>query len=592
MTLIIDYFLKGKSLMVKILVVEDETDIRKSIIDMLELDNHDVIEASDGKKGMALALENSPDLIISDVMMPGMNGHDFFAALKEHLATAHIPFIFLTALVSYEDVRDGMNLGADDYLAKPFNYQQLSHAVNTRLNKQAFEERLRLRQFAQQLVALQERERKTITKNLETDIQEPLNSLKMMLNLALQSQDLTQMATAAQLVEDISAETQNLSLRLSPTMIEQLNIISALTWLVEQYKQRHQLNIRFERSGFTPILSNTRKMGVYRIFDEILTNITQHAHANEIKLWVSIKEDRFFAEIRDDGIGFDIYEAMQGNTIGLRSLFERSALLEGTLDIQSIKNDGTHITLEIPVEVTNNDLPELHLAQEESASHNLSSRLNKQVRVIVADDHDLIRHGLRQLFSQDESILLVGEVATGIELLQITRQQDADVVLIDMMLEDSSGFEMIRAVKQQNPTIQIIAFSNYTQEVYAVEALQSGAKGYLLKNIHSLEIISAIHKVARGEKYICEVMADNVMNWIMNTRTDENILDIYQTLTSREREIMLLVVDGLTSNEVAEKLAISPRTVEKHRSNFMTKLDLKTTAQLMRFALEYGIIGK
>ena len=140
--------------MVRILVVEDEEKIRLSLIDMLELAEHDVIVANDGDIGLQLAQEKLPDLIISDIMMPNMDGYELFEAIKSDLTTVHIPFIFLTALASYDDVRAGINLGADDYLTKPFNYNQLITAVNVRLNKHALEEQARLRLFAQRLVDL------------------------------------------------------------------------------------------------------------------------------------------------------------------------------------------------------------------------------------------------------------------------------------------------------------------------------------------------------------------------------------------------------------------------------------------------------
>ncbi|MEO1288684.1 MAG: response regulator [Chloroflexota bacterium] len=175
--------------MVKVLIVEDEEPIRISLTDMLELAGHQVIIADDGELGLQLAQEHLPDLIISDIMMPKMDGHKMLEAIKSELTTAHIPFIFLTALSSYDDLRTGMNLGADDYLAKPFNYKQLTSAVNARLNKHAQEEQLRLRRFAQRLVDIQERERSQLAYDLEESIQEPLNSLKMLLTLAQQTQD-------------------------------------------------------------------------------------------------------------------------------------------------------------------------------------------------------------------------------------------------------------------------------------------------------------------------------------------------------------------------------------------------------------------
>ena len=133
--------------MVKILIVEDEETIRTSLVDMLEFAEHTVVTAIDGEFGLQQALEELPDLIISDIMMPNMDGYELFEAIQSNLETAQIPFIFLTALATYDDIRTGMDIGADDYLTKPFNYQQLISAVDARLQKQAIIKELKLCSF-------------------------------------------------------------------------------------------------------------------------------------------------------------------------------------------------------------------------------------------------------------------------------------------------------------------------------------------------------------------------------------------------------------------------------------------------------------
>lgn len=579
--------------MVRILIVEDEEAIRSSLIDMLELAEHDVIVADDGDIGLNLAQQELPDLIISDIMMPNMDGYALFEAIKSDLSTAHIPFIFLTALASYDDVREGMNLGADDYLTKPFDYKQLTKAVNARLNKHAIEEQIRLRGFAQRLVDSQERERTQLAHDLEADIQEPLNGLKMMLNLAQQTQDFSVIKTLHQVTDDIINRSQSLSLRLMPTMIEHLNIHSILVWLFEGYKTKHKFNIDFERAGYTPDLTNTEKIAIYRIFDEILKNVLLHASTKNISIRISVREQHFFADIRDDGKGFDVQSGLNGNTTGLRSMFERSVLLNGDLNIHSIIGDGTQITLELPVEILSNDSPHEPYPNKINQPKAKLTSINV-IRILIADDYDIIRHGLQQILSHDPSINVVAQASTRNELLQQVRQRqnEIDIIILDMNMEGVSGFDLIKTLRQQAPTINIIGFSNQKQEVYAVEAIKSGANGYLLKESSSLEVIDAIYKVAKGEQYIGEALADKVFEWMLNSRsTTGTVTNIYDLLTEREREIMLLAITGLTSAEIAEELLISPRTVEKHRSNFMSKLGLRTPTQLIKFASDQGLIG-
>jgi len=577
--------------MVKILIVEDEESIQTSLVDMLELAEHDVIVADDGEIGFQLAQQHIPDLIISDIMMPGMDGYALLEVVKSELTTAHIPFIFLTALASYDDVREGMNLGVDDYLTKPFDYKQLTTAVNARLNKYAREEQLRLHRFAQRLVNLQERERRQLAYDLETDIHEPLSGLKVMLALARQTGDFSIIQSASQIVDDTISRSQRLSLRLLPTVIEHLNIIAVLVWLFEEYKTHHSFKIDFERAGHLPDCTLDEKIIIYRIFEEILKNINLHAGTRTVSIRLAVRDNYLFADIRDDGKGFNVQQALNSGTSGLQSMFERATLLNGELNIHSIRGDGTQVTLEFPVSVLTDE--KTSLPPKRTPVVPLSTPVSiSSIRVLIADDYDIMRHGLQQILGQDDAIIVVGHASNRSDLLNMVRQQEVDIIILDMTMDGSSGFDMIKILLQQSPESRIIAFSNHTQEVYAVEALKSGANGYLLKEASSLEVINAIHKVVKGEQYISESIADKAFEWMLNSRSSTgDVTNIYDLLTDREREIMLLAITGLTSADIADELAISPRTVEKHRSNFMSKLGLKTPAQLMKFASEQGLIG-
>jgi len=578
--------------MVKILVVEDEESIRVSIIDMLELAKHNVISASDGYLGLEQAKINLPDLIISDIMMPTMDGYALFEAIKSDSATAHIPFIFLTALASYDDVRAGMNLGADDYLTKPFNYKQLTNAVEARLNKYVFEERTRLQQFARRLVDLQERERRMLAHDIEVDIQEPLSGLKMLLNIAQQTQDLAVIDTAVPIMDNVISQTAGLSLRLMPTMIDHLNIISVLNWLFEQYKINHQLRIDFERAGHTPQCTTEEKVAIYRVFDEVLKNIVQHSETKDVMIRISVRDNRLYADIRENGKGFDVHQALQGSTVGIQSMIERVTLLNGEIDINSISGDGTQITLDLPIEITTDTIHNKSIISRKSPSVTVKPTSISSIRILIADDHDIIRHGLQQIIDQVTDMDIVAQAGDRNQLLQQLRQHDIDIIILDLAIDGSNGFDIIKIIRQQMPLVRILALSNQKQEVYAVEALKSGATGYILKESTSLEIIDAIHKVARGEQYIGQALAEKAFEWMLNSRSNAGyVANIYDLLTDREREILLLAIEGLTSVDIADKLSISPRTVEKHRSNFMSKLGLKTPTQLIKFATEYGLLS-
>ncbi len=340
-----------------------------------------------------------------------------------------------------------------------------------------------------------------------------------------------------------------------------------------------------------PDCTPDEKIIIYRIFEEILKNIKLHAGTRTVSIRLAVRDNYLFADIRDDGQGFDVQQALNSGTSGLQSMFERATLLNGELNIHSIRGDGTQVTLGLPVSISTDT--ETSVSSKRAPVVPVGKPVSiSSIRVLIADDYDIMRHGLQQILGQDEAIIVVGHASNRSDLIHMVRQKEIDIIILDMTMDGSSGFDMIKILLQQSPESRIIAFSNHTQEVYAVEALKSGASGYLLKEASSLEVINAIHKVVKGEQYISESIADKAFEWILNSRSSTgNVTNIYDLLTDREREIMLLAITGLTSADIADELAISPRTVEKHRSNFMSKLGLKTPAQLMKFASEQGLMG-
>ncbi|MEL6310391.1 MAG: response regulator, partial [Chloroflexota bacterium] len=341
-----------------------------------------------------------------------------------------------------------------------------------------------------------------------------------------------------------------------------------------------------------PDCSMQEKTAIYRIFDEVLSNVLTHAKTKSVSVRIAVRDNYFFADIRDNGQGFDVQQALHGNTTGLQTMFERVTLLNGELNIHSIIGDGSQITITIPVEIDSQEKitsPQQIAKKPDPISQPTSI---SKVRVLIADDHDIMRHGLQQIINQDDKLHVIKHATIRSELFNSGHQQEIDLILLDIDMEDSGGFNVIKELRQQLPKCHIMALSHHKQAVYAVEAIQSGANGYLLKDTTSIEIIHAIHKVASGEQYICEAIADEVFEWMLNARsTTGTVTNLYNLLTEREREIMLLVLAGSTSADIAEQLTISPRTVEKHRSNFMSKLGLKTPTQLVKFASEQGLIS-
>ena len=209
--------------------------------------------------------------------------------------------------------------------------------------------------------------------------------------------------------------------------------------------------------------------------------------------------------------------------------------------------------------------------------------------VLLVDDHHVVRRGIRALLENESGILVVGEAGTGVEAARLTQQLKPDVLIIDLMLADMSGLEVIRQLRKRAPATSAVVLSMYGNDCYVVEALQAGAKAYVLKDSPPEELMRAVREAALGRRYLAPPLSDRAIE-VYLLRSEDNQLDPYDMLTSREREVLHLAAQGMTSSETANRLCISPRTVEVHRARVMQKLGLHNRTELIHFAIRRGII--
>ena len=209
--------------------------------------------------------------------------------------------------------------------------------------------------------------------------------------------------------------------------------------------------------------------------------------------------------------------------------------------------------------------------------------------VLLVDDHHVVRRGIRALLENEAGIHVVGEAGTGVEAARLTQQLKPDVLIIDLMLADMSGLEVIRQVRKRAPATSAVVLSMYGNDCYVVEALQAGAKAYVLKDSPPEELMRAVREAALGRRYLAPPLSDRAIE-VYLLRSEDSQLDPYDMLTSREREVLHLAAQGMTSSETANRLCISPRTVEVHRARVMQKLGLHNRTELIHFAIRQGII--
>jgi DNA-binding NarL/FixJ family response regulator len=210
------------------------------------------------------------------------------------------------------------------------------------------------------------------------------------------------------------------------------------------------------------------------------------------------------------------------------------------------------------------------------------------ITVVLADDHPIVRQGLRHLLESNPEFHVVGEAGDGLEAIHLIETLKPNVLVVDMVMPGLNGLEVLRQLKRLSPTTRAIVLSMQSANAYVVEALNLGADGYVLKETGPSELANAIYAVTQGNRYISEKLAERLES--TGRRANEAPLDAYQTLTAREREILQLTAEGKSSAEIGERLVISPRTVEVHRSKIMKKLALHNMADLIRYAIRRGIL--
>jgi DNA-binding NarL/FixJ family response regulator len=226
------------------------------------------------------------------------------------------------------------------------------------------------------------------------------------------------------------------------------------------------------------------------------------------------------------------------------------------------------------------------------------------IRVLLADDHDILRQGLKLLLSLQQEIQIVGEARTGREAVDMVRDLQPDVVVMDITMPDMDGLEACRLIRSQYPLMQVLILTMHESEEYFLQALRMGAAGYLVKKAAPSDLHMAIHAVAHGGAFLYPGLAKALIRAYVSDSPAttpallqqekaraSNLAQELRNLTPREIEVLKLVAEGHTSQEIADQLVLSIKTVQAHRANIMEKLGLRDITQLVRFAIRYGLIS-
>ena len=215
----------------------------------------------------------------------------------------------------------------------------------------------------------------------------------------------------------------------------------------------------------------------------------------------------------------------------------------------------------------------------------------KKLRILLADDHIVMRTGLRALLERQPNLEVVGECENGRETVALAASLEADVVVMDVGMPVLSGIEATQTIVTQNPNVAVVILSMHADESYVMRALKAGARGYLLKDSAAADLIGAIQAISQGKSFFSPKVSRILAEDYVRVLKQKGTVDTYDLLTSREREILQLLAEGKTNKEVAAALNISPYTVETHRSHILQKLDLHNSAEIVLYAVRKGIIS-
>jgi len=370
-----------------ILIVDDTTTNLGVAIGFLESYGFGIRIARSGESALKKVAYDPPDLILLDILMPGLNGFETCRRLKETETTRSIPVIFMTALTSLEDKIRGFDVGAVDYVSKPLQMEELLARIRTHLHlrdmnlnlqehtKQLEEssrvekerlfdavsqQRQQLRALNKKLIDVQETERKQLARELHDEMGQALTMISI--NLATVQQELPphanatikrQLAEAAQLTQYTLDQVRELSFNLRPAILDDLGLIPTLQKYLKRYSANVNIETRFEATGIEERLPITVETALFRIVQEALTNIARYAKAKTVRIALEHGESSVIATVEDDGQGFDIAQVFKHDDpmrgTGLIGMRERAFVLGGTFSIESELGEGTKLVIEIPV---------------------------------------------------------------------------------------------------------------------------------------------------------------------------------------------------------------------------------------------------
>jgi len=441
-----------------------------------------------------------------------------------------------------------------------------------------------LRHLASELTLAEERDRRRFAQELHDRIGQLLALAKIKLAGVLDESPTAALSEVMQLLDTSIQEARSLTFELSPPVLHELGFDAALEWLAAKFQEQHGVSATFIDDQAPKPLSKDLQVVLFQAVRELLHNAGKYAQAGRLIVSAAVEGESVRIEVSDDGVGFDpeavIEKRNEDSGFGLFSIRERLSHFNGEMEITSSAGSGAQIVLTAPLESP-------ATAEGREIAADAGPVASQAIRVILVDDQQITREGLRALLERCPDITVVAEAPGGREAVRLVLEFAPDVVVMDAAMPDLNGIEATREIVAQQPGVKVIALSMHAENQYVLEMLRAGAAGYLLKDCAQEDLAQAIRAVNAQLTFFSPGIAHHVVESFVARAAQQEQADA--DLTPRELEVLKLLVEGLSTKEVATQCGISVKTVEAHRQHIMEKLGTRSIAELTKYAIRRGI---
>jgi two-component system sensor histidine kinase UhpB len=415
----------------------------------------------------------------------------------------------------------------------------------------------------------QEAERRRIAQELHDEVGQGMTAILLVLKRAADDAPEPlrgELHQAQEITRASLDEVRRLVRRLRPGVLDDLGLVSALTSLTQDFATHTGLRVVRRFATDLPVLDPETELVLYRVAQESLTNAARHADAARIEVALRRSGEAVTLEITDDGRGIE-------------------ALCEGA----GIRGMRDRPRPHLHARHRNPRPPHRPRLQEAALTMSEPTPAATPIRILLADDHALVRRGVRLILDREPDLEVVAEAGDGAEAIEAARSERVDLAVLDIAMPRLTGLQATRELAALKPGLRILMLTMHDNEQYLFQALKAGACGYVLKSVADRDLVAACRAAMRDEPFLYPgAVTALIRNYLDRVRHGEENAD--HILTPREEEVLKLVAEGHSSKEIAEVLFISVKTVHRHRANLLHKLGLRDRLELTRYAIRAGLI--